>query len=130
MAVRRGQNNRLSRTGVDATAHQRQLFHRAKYGEITGEQADAEAIRLGLIAYPASRDRTNIAPNSSRIGRFRWPWPGLRILTSMRCGNGQYRIDRSVSIGAGKAGAWDSTDRFTKVGTLNSATSQLWPAQP
>ena len=42
------ENNRLSRTGVDAQALKDELFRRAKYGEITGEQADAEAIRLGF----------------------------------------------------------------------------------
>ena len=77
-----------------------------------------------LDRFSGSRDR-RISIRTSRIGRCRWRSPGLRILTSMRCGNGRYRIDRSVSIGAGKAGAWDSTDLFTKVGTLNSATSQL-----
>lgn len=39
---------RFSGTWAEAQALKDALFERAKYGEITGEEADAEAIRLGL----------------------------------------------------------------------------------
>ncbi|MEP9386778.1 hypothetical protein [Mesorhizobium sp. KR9-304] len=42
------ENNGRSRTGADAQALKDELFRRAKYGEITGEEADVHAIRLGL----------------------------------------------------------------------------------
>lgn len=41
-------DNRPSRSWEEAQALKDALFERAKVGEITGEQADAEAIRLGL----------------------------------------------------------------------------------
>jgi hypothetical protein len=41
-------DNRFSRTWAEAQALKDELFRRAKYGEITGDEADAEAVRLGL----------------------------------------------------------------------------------
>ena len=42
------QDNRFSGTRVEAQALREELFHRASIGELTGDQADAEAVRLGL----------------------------------------------------------------------------------
>jgi hypothetical protein len=42
------QDNRFSGTRAEAQALREELFHRASIGELTGDQADAEAVRLGL----------------------------------------------------------------------------------
>ena len=42
------EDNRFSGTWAEAQALRDELFRRESIGELTGDQADAEAVRLGL----------------------------------------------------------------------------------
>ena len=99
--------NRPLQFSTKQQAQREDLFERAKYGKITGDEADTEAIRLGLGSLSHGPD-----PDEFR--------PGLHIGQITRCGRFGTNIARNAGIGIGGAGALEQTEKCTKAGFWNS----------
>lgn len=100
------------------------LFERAKYGEISGEEADAEAVRLGLSRFSSEPGPDEFRPED--LTHWTLPmalaWIAYMDLKEVREWSAPYRP--SASTGIGSDGASVLKDQFMRVGISNSAPSQ------
>ena len=97
--------NRPLQFSTKQQAQREDLFERAKYGKITGDEADTEAIRLGLGSLSHGPDPDEFRPESIP----QWTLP---MAVSW--------IARNAGIGIGGAGALEQTEKCTKAGFWNS----------